>query len=51
MQSFIRSCAKTYRNWIVENRQNRMMKYYEKKNYKAIPKLFKEYRDYNEITF
>ena len=39
----------SYRRWVIENRNNKLMKYYEKGRYEDIARLFKTETDYLEI--
>ena len=47
MKSFLPWARTTYRQWVINHRQSRLMKYYERKNYESIPKMFKDHLDYS----
>lgn len=50
MKSFITWCRGSYRSWVVDSRRSRLMKFYEKKDYESVASLFKNEKDYAEIS-
>lgn len=51
MKSMLGWVTTGYRNWVVNNKKNRLLKLYERGNYEDIPRLFKNEKDYKEVTY
>lgn len=50
MKSIVSGLTSSFRKWRVDSKRDRILKLYQKKDYQFIPTLFKNEKDYHEIT-